>query len=252
MRSVFLIIFLCTTLLAKCPLPWEVYVGPEIYSLNRFRASGTEQHGRMDGGRVGFDRIKGYCWYYGADYLYASGKMRGETATGSVLVSNLIDSIAEGRFGYCLQQPARCAFFVPFAGYGYFRETNAFHKPSAMPFTYTDSFRYFVAGFLSGINLTPLLSMGLNFKMKFMIDGTSRVTDDPDYDEITLKINNKVQYRLDIPFSCCLPKSCCHLDASFVPFYEFRHFGGCVGFPFDFIGTKYHIGGARFSIGYCF
>ncbi|NGX53885.1 MAG: hypothetical protein K1000chlam4_00605, partial [Chlamydiae bacterium] len=122
---------------------------------------------------------------------------------------------------------------------------------SPIPYTFTDTFDYFTTGFLSGFNFTPLLSMGLNFKVKFMMSGRSKISDDPLYDDVKLRMNNEIQLRVDVPLVFhCLPWK--RVQAALVPFYEYRHLGGREGFPFDYIDTKFTLLGARLDLIYRF
>ena len=228
------------------------YAGPEIYHIKRWRNGGTKQTGRMDGVRVGFDRIKRHGWYIGVDGFYSTGHLEGHNARGRTLDSDLTDIIFEGRVGFTLQDQTECQHtFTPFVGYGYFHEVNNFHSPSPIPYTFTDTFDYFTTGFLSGFNFTPLLSMGLNFKVKFMMSGRSKISDDPLYDDVKLRMNNEIQLRVDVPLVFhCLPWK--RVQAALVPFYEYRHLGGREGFPFDYIDTKFTLLGARLDLIYRF
>lgn len=233
--------------------PYLFYTGAETYHFKRAREGGTEQTGLINGTRVGFDRIKPYGWYIGADYLYASGRIKGKTGSGIRLGSELNDQIFEARLGFTLLQPGcRTTFIIPFGGWGSFREVNHFVSPSPLKYKFTDTFDYVVVGFLSGVNLTALISMGINFKVKFMLDGESKVTNDPFYDTVTLVMEKETLYRLDLPITYNPRNSLFGIDAQFVPFYEFRHFGGREGFPFDFKDTKFYLYGARLALLYCF
>ncbi len=225
--------------------------GPETYFIKRSREGGSFQKGRLDGVKIDIDRIERCRWYFGGEYQYASGDIKGYTAGGNYFVSKLTDTIYEGRLGYTFQQKeGRQPFFVPFGGWGYFKEVNAFRYPSLLTYTFNDTFHFFTIGFLSGVNFTPLLSMGVNFKVRFMIDGTSQVTNDPVYDEVNLNMENEMQIRLDIPFTFNLPCSLFGIAMQLVPFYEFRHFGGREGYPFNFRDTKFYIYGAQLALLY--
>lgn len=102
-------------------------LGPEFYLLKRTRDGGAKQDGWIIGGRISYDRIKPYRLYLGGDFLYATGKLTGKTATGKEMLSSLTDENGEVRIGITLQQEGgRCFFIVPFVGYGFFRETNDF------------------------------------------------------------------------------------------------------------------------------
>lgn len=228
-------------------------LGPEIYHFTRVRKGGTEQGGVIKGVRFTYDRIKAYSWYLGVDLFASEGRLTGHNSKKKYLCSTLNDRIYEGRLGVTFQQQTASApFITPFAGYGSFRETNDFKKPSPITFTFVDTFNYVVGGFLSGINFTPLLSMGLNFKVEFMLNGKSHVKNDPLNEELYLSFKNEINTRLEVPLIyrfCFLRKS---FSIILAPFYEFRHFGGQEGFPFDFIDTKFYLVGARGSLGFAF
>lgn len=244
---------LCLGVSAYAQCSYFVSAGPETYYFHRLRDGGTHQEGRIDGISVGIDRLKRYGIYIGGEYLYATGRLKGRTGRGSPLTSELTDEIYEIRLGFTLQQNKHgCPFFTPFGGWGFFREINDFKPPSPLPCKFTDTFNYIVAGFLSGVNLTPLLSMGVNFKLKFMQDGKSKVTDDPLFDDVTLMMKEEIQARVDVPFVFFPCHSWLGLGFQFSPFYEYRHFGGREGFPFNFRDTKFQLYGAKFTLMYRF
>ena len=227
------------------------YGGAEIYSLERVREGGTHQRGRVDAVYACLERRKECGWYLGVDFLYGSGIIRGKSGLGKDLKSHLTDEIVEVRFGFDLQQFCfRCPYFIPFGGWGYFRETNHFVFPSPTPWTFNDSFQYVVTGFLSGVNFTPMLSVGVNFKTRFMLDGKSKVTDDPLFDDVKLIMRNEMQVRLEVPVTYGPLHS--GMGLQLMPFYEFRHFGGRPGYPFNFKDTKLYLWGARFALMYTF
>ncbi|MBI3901140.1 MAG: hypothetical protein HY324_03195 [Chlamydiia bacterium] len=229
-------------------------MGPEIYHFARDREGGTYQNGLVDGVRLSIDRLQGCSWYLGVDYLYGSGEITGSSATGAPLRSTITDRIFEARLGFTLNQKylQGTPFFTPFVGWGHFHEVNAFSPPSALLCIFTDSFNYVAVGFLSGTNFSPLLSMGINFKLRFMQEATSKVSNDPLYDHVTLMMGPEMHVRVDVP--CLL--SPCHtlLGMRFLlaPFFEYRHFGGREGFPFDFRDTKFYLYGARIALAYDF
>lgn len=253
MKALLLFLLTVTTCTVQASCPYQVYVGEESYYFWRHRENGTKQNGRIDGVRVGADRIKCYGWYVGADYLYASGHLSGKSGKGSRLSSTLTDQIFEARFGYTFQnRSCERSFITPFVGWGCFKEVNDFFPPSKLTCKFTDSFNFIVAGFLSGVNLTPLLSMGINFKVRFMQDAKCEVTDDPERSDATLLIEDETLYRLEIPFTYTSCHSFLGIGGQVVPFYEFRHFGGREGHPFDFNDTKFHLLGMRLALIYRF
>jgi len=228
-------------------------VGPEVYHIQRVREGGTGQNGSLTGVKISIERIMRHGAYFGIDYLYAEGGLIGSNATGRPLLSELTDEIVEMRCGFTLQQnDCRRSFITPFAGWGHFREVNAFSLPSPIPCKFTDTFDYVVVGFLSGVNITRLLSIGINFKLRFMQNGTSEVSDDPIFDRVTLQMQEEIHARLDIPLLLFPRYPRRSLGCLFSPFFEYRHFGGREGFPFNFRYTKFYLHGARFALIYRF
>jgi|ERR1700733_3582251 len=233
--------------------PYWITAGSETYHFHRAREGGTHQSGRIDGLRVGIDRIKRYGWYIGADYLYAKGQLKGETATGRLVRSELTDQIYEVRLGFTLQQKnCKHPFITPFVGWGNFKEINDFFLPSPLPCKFTDTFDYYTVGFLSGVNFTPLLTMGINFKLRFMQDAKSEVSNDPLFDKVTLLIKDEMHIRVDLPLIYMPCGSLLGIGFQLAPFYEYRHFGGREGFPFNFRDTKFYLYGTKFALVYRF
>ena len=157
---------------AMFPCSYLLRVGPEVYYFQRSRDGGTEQSGRMEGVRVWADRVKGAGFYAGGEFLYSNGFIKGCNARGRKLRSEVTDIIGEGRVGFTFMIPfGRFPFIIPYVGYGYFNEKNQFLAPSPLVYQTIESFQYVAAGFLSGLNLTPQFSMGINIKARFMVNG---------------------------------------------------------------------------------
>jgi len=231
----------------------EFYAGPEISYLERQRQTGTHQEGQINGLRVGVDRIKRHGFYLGADYLYGCGEIEGKNSREKAIFSNFSNEIIEVRLGYCLQHDwPKKQFFIPFGGWGSFTQSNQFIPPTEMICTFTEHFNFFVVGFLSGFNFTPLLSMGINFKVRFMQNSACDITDDPYFDDITMIVKDSTQYRLELPFVCKSRGPWLLTKIALIPFYELRQFGGRESFPFDYIETKYHLYGANLKLSRCF
>lgn len=236
---------------AECP--YRLDLGPEIYYLKRVREGGTHQSGHIDAISFRFERIKRCGWYLGADYLYGAGELDGKTSTGFPLSSKLTDEIFEFRLGYTLSRKEYGRTFItPFVGGGYFQEVSHFSPTSPIPCTFTDTFSYATVGFLSGMNFTPLLSMGINFKLRFMRDGTSKVSDDPFFENVTLNMEDEIQIRLDLPVDYRPCSTLFGLGFLLSPFFEYRHFGGREGFPFNFRDTRFYLFGTKIALTYRF
>jgi hypothetical protein len=246
-----------TSKIMATPAPFiksnALWVGPELYYIERFREGGANQKGLMVGLRTGYDHIKRYRLYWGGDFLYAEGRLTGRNSSKRSLKSTLTDYNYEARFGYTLQCGYwRMPYFTPYIGGGYFQETNKFHHPSPLTIQYRDSFKYATVGFFSGLELNPKLTFGINAKVKMMVDGKSKISDDPEKDDTTILMQDELQYRVEAPlhFYNCWKSQ--RFQTSFIPFYEFRHFGGRENYPFDFIDTEFHLWGLQIEVAYRF
>lgn len=235
--------------------------GMEFYYFERKKAGGTHQENILEGGRLIIERMEPFGIYGGINAFWGGGKISGFNALGKKLVSEISDFIIDGRLGYTfISGPSYQSMFTVFGGYGYFHETNSFIEPSPMRYTSTDTFNYLLFGFLSGHNFNSMVSIGLNFEVKFMLNGESKISDDPPFDDLTLHMTNEIQARVEIPFSYrfflfqSLLRYPCRgaWEAQVVPFYEYRHFGGREDFPFDFIDTQFNLVGVRLGLGICF
>lgn len=230
--------------------PHRLSLGPECYYLKRERQGGTWQNGWFYGGRITYDRTKANGFYAGALARAAGGVLQGETASGATLKSNASECAVEGdlgwTFGFCIIRPL---LITPFVGYGYFKGVNDFKSPSPLTLKFTDRYGYTAGGIFSNIEITSCISLGLNFRAKWMSEPKETVSGDPDNGDLALQVGEHWLYEAEVPlnygFSWC--NWCCH--ASLVPFWERRDYGGRENFPFDFIETRYTIYGLRLLLG---
>lgn len=218
-------------------------IGPEWYHVKREKKGGVEQNGNVWGFYFSYDRLKRYGWYWGIEGNYAIGTLRGHAEESGKLSSKFTDAWAEGHFGYTFQQK-ECPYFsfTPYIGIGYLSEKNNFDRSSILPIHFNIYFPYASAGFLSWIQVWDDFELGLNFKAKFPYEPKCQVTNDPDNDSITQNIDPKFQYRIDLPLTyrfSCDDRMAITAD----PFFEYRHYGHNVNFPFDFIDTKMNFWG---------
>lgn len=239
----------------------DPYIGPEIYYINRLKEGGSKQGGTAYGVRIGYDRVKRYKLYWGIDALWAQGTLNGnrkrETAQGSFqkdhLKSVFTDINAEGRIGYTFQSKHwRCASFTPYTGYGYFWENNCYKHPSPLHIHFKNNFSYIPAGFLSQIFITPCWSAGLNFKLRYILEGEQKTENDPEFGKLTQHYQEKLQYRTEIPVNYYFCWGNHPLEISLVPFFEYRPYGHRANFPFDFLEIKLKIYGATLKFHYLF
>lgn len=242
----------CQTL----PLPQhQLYIGPEIYDVNRSKAikyGRSKQDGFVYGGRVGYDRIKRCRFYWGIDALYATGDLCGHKDAGKVKL-RFTDENIEGRIGYTFQmKEGWMPTLVPFVGYGYLRETSKFKRPTLLLIKQRISYDYVALGFLSQIYPHPLWVIGLNFKARILFNSKCKITDDPDYEDTSQNFKHKVQYRVELPITYRLNCWCDKLAVALVPFYEYRHYGEEVNFPFDFKDLQFNLYGFDVRLMYMF
>jgi hypothetical protein len=228
----------------------QFYLGPEIYHVNRKREGGAAQDGVIYGVRGGYEHIKRYKFYWAVDALYGEGHLHGKSKLGNKLKSKFIDKNIEGRFGYTFQQKGGYRFsFTPFIGAGYSTESNNFVKPSPLPVHFQLRYSYVCGGFLSQMRYNSQIDGGINFKLKYPAEIQNHVTHDPQFDDNKMLVKEEFQYRVELPLTY---KYCPQLLFRLEPFYEFRHFGGHINYPFDFFDTKLNIYGATLKIIYCF
>jgi|GEM_PF-976475 len=230
----------------------QMYIGPEIYNVHRTREGGAKQDGLITGVRAGYDRIKRYKIYYGFDAFYAKGNLDGKNSADKSLKSNYSDLSVEGRLGYTLKSKHKyCPTITPYAGVGYFVEKNNFTEPTSTPIHFRTSYLYAAGGFLSQITLNDRFDLGLNFKAKFPFEAKCRVTHDPREADSKQVINEKFQYRIELPITYKLFGYDDQFRLSLVPFYEFRQYGHHPNYPCDYLETKLNLYGVQFKIMYC-
>jgi hypothetical protein len=223
-------------------------IGPQVFFLRRIRKGGTRQDGRLQGVYISYDYLKKQSIYFGGSWEKSTGDIEGQTGRGAPLKSEMTDNLYEGRIGYTFQHPSVLhTFFVPLIGYGYFDESNSYINPSPINITYYNSYQYVLAGFLTGADLNNYVGFWINFKIRFMINGQAKVEDKSMAQNIELKMNNELSFRLDTPIIFSPPYIGYFLKISAAPFYEYRHYGGRKGYPYNYYDTKMNSIGGRVS-----
>lgn len=215
--------------------------GPEVYYIQRKREGGTKQSGVLYGAKICYEFIKRNSFYWGIDATYAGGRISGHSATDCRVKSVFCDSNVEGRAGYTWQQKCGYRFlFTPYLGGGASLENNHFVHPSPIHVHFRLYYAYVCAGFLSQMSVSPCYDVGINVKLKYVIEAKNRISHDPCFDSSTSLVGNELLYRIEFPFTWhARPNG----YISCLPFYEFRHFGKQAGFPFDFVDTKENLYG---------
>lgn len=229
-------------------LPHQLYLAPDVYHVHRHREGGSYQSGWVYGGSLGYDYIKENTWYLGVEGFYTVGELSGSSSLGNKLKSRFYDSNVEGRVGYTFQFPCLWEFRVtPYLGGGYAWEKMKLIHPSLLRVQSHIGFGFFSFGFLSQIKINCDWDFGINFKARYMLEGKSRITNNPDCEDVDLLMNNRMHYRIEMPvtYHICLP-----WEISLMPFYEYRVYGRHPNFPFDFLETRLNNVGAMFKVIY--
>lgn len=224
--------------------------GPQVYYLQRKREGGTFQRGWLYGGQICYEYLKRNTFYWGAEVNVATGRISGHSSSKHILKSVFTDANAEVRIGYTFQRETGYRFLLtPYIGGGAALETNNFVHPSPLHIHFRLYYGYVCAGFLSQMSFNNCFDAGLNFKTKYMVEAKNRVSHDPSFESSTALVGNEFLYKVELPLTY-RPRP--NGMVSFVPFYEFRHYGAHAGFPFDFHDTKLNIYGLLLKFIYLF
>jgi hypothetical protein len=203
------------------------------------------------GVRGTYDRVTGWGLYWGANFRYAQGPLKGSSPSTDNLCSTFSDKEAEGRFGYTFQWDFIHSLITPFIGVGYFDESNSLEHPCPSRLKFNIRYPYFAFGFLSRVNLFPCLTAGLNFKGWAMYDATCKVRD-PEGEHCTMCVTDEINYRIELPVMYQTGLLNNQFNVGLVPFYEYRHYGGRANYPFDFLDTRLNIFGVNLQLLYFF
>lgn len=262
MKTVFYRLLLVLFSFSACPLIFsnqfcndrgiQTFLGPEIYYVKRLKEGGGKQDGMLYGIRAGYERINRYKFYYALDGLYSQGTLNGKTKENHIR-SEFTNSNIETRFGYTLQYKYWPGYsFTPFVGIGYMWEYSQYKKPSPIKVHFDNRFPYIPFGFISSLFVGKHLQVGLNFKMRFLWDGKQKVTHDPQYKNLIQCYEDHFQYRIELPIAYYFCWKCEMIAVRITPFYEYRHYGHSINYPFDFLDTKYEFYGANAEFIYRF
>lgn len=244
----------------SCEMPCHhLSIGPEIYLMQRDKEQGAFQQGVMYGIRLQLDRIKRKGFYWGFEGLWAQGSLKGKLkadpsfspdlshlkVSDVKVKSCLTDANFEERLGFTFQTKNSYRLtFTPYLGLGYFWEYNHYELPKNSPFHFNNEFLYVPVGFFSQITLFSDLKIGLNFKLRVLIHGSQRVTNDSKYVDHDMNYEEKLQYRGEVPVTYNFCYKSYFLGINLTPFYEFRDYGSKINFPQDFYRTSYQLYGA--------
>jgi hypothetical protein len=97
---------------------------------------------------------------------------------------------------------------------------------------------YLAFGFVSSIMLFKTFSVGLNFEGRAAYQTLCKVTNDPDFDNCSMCVGDRFNYRVELPLVYRLAFLHETFEIGAVPFYEYRHYGGRMNYPFDFLDTR--------------
>ncbi len=246
-----LFLFVSIPLLLKADEGRRLFVGPEIYHVDRHKEGGAKQDGTLYGVRFGYEKLKRYKFYYAVDGLYSEGTLEGKNEENHIR-SKLYNSTLETRFGYTFQ--TKCfpyVAFTPFFGVGYSWEYNEYVHPSPIKVKFDNQFPYLPLGCLLSCHINENLKVGLNFTARFLWDGKQEIKD-PEFGKLTQCYEEHIQYRIELPVDYRFCYGNQNLGIRLTPFYEDRHYGTSINYPFDFLDTKLRFYGASLELEYYF
>ncbi len=229
--------------------PHTIFLGPEVCHLSRHREGGSKQSGWLYGGHLRYDRIAKDSVYWAFDAYCDTGNITGKTASGRKIKSTITEYEIQARLGYSIYWgDLRELLIIPYGTYSYFHGKNKFEHPSPAIYTLHDTLHLGGGGVWISFALMENCRCGLDFSAKYMIQGKNHVRDDPEFDNVSLEIESKWQYEIDLPIEFIVPLCDYNFEVRFVPFYRFRHLGGKPNYPFDFYETKFETYGAQFLV----
>jgi hypothetical protein len=230
----------------------QLFIGPEVSYVERSKVKGSKQSGCMITGRIGYDQIRRYHIYYGAEASYGSAILRGKSPRKEKIKSTLTEGLAEARMGYTFASKEGWQLsLTPFLGGGYFQQKNDGTFPTPIPVNAKITYWYISTGFFLYFRPIQKLEAGVRFKSRIMLEPVCHISHDPDpeMENSQQNVRHKAQYRVELPLAyqwdCCSCYSFC-----LVPFYEYQHYGRQSNFPADFLETELHFYGATFELLY--
>lgn len=227
------------------------YLGPEAYYLKRRLETGTRQEGSLYGFRAIYERVLPMSFYWAVDGLFAKGHLTGHSSRRFPIHSDMTDRQIEGRLGFTLWLRCFPRFFLtPLIGFGYFLETNDFEPPTTFVVMFKTHFAYVPIGFLTRFYLTSQLSVGVDYKVKFTMDGRTEVCD-PNRGDSHLNFTFRNHRSLEIPIRYRFCGRARNLEVQLALFWRERRYGRRCGEQ-DFFETRITISGARLLLGYDF
>lgn len=233
--------------------PHRYTIGPEMFYTYRTRDGGSWQDGAVAGGQIKYERFRRSALYWAALYTAGYGELSGEDGGGDPIRSRLFQQDAEGRLGYNFQwKNSWKPYILPFVGYGYFFQRNSFMNNAPVQINLTNQFCYTALGLQWGFNLTRYTTFSFLGKADWMVDGTQELSGAAVDERVTLSMEEKWQFTIELPIEHHRRLDRCCLFLVATPFMRLRHYGGMAGFPFDFAETRFREFGARISVGYDF
>ena len=235
--------------------PHSLFIDQELYHMRRSK-SGSRQTGYLFGQGICYRNIRPRAIYWAGDIFFGRGTLRGSTRFGSPLKSKKQDLTVEGRVGYNFHWTLKYPFsFVLFGGGGNFSGKNNFVTSPGGAIHINNSYKYIVLGMHTRCYLTEVFSFGVDYKVQCMMDGKSKITNDPTYGRVDLMIEGQTGHTLELPVHWHLSKNKnknLNMDLALTPYYQFRHYGGRENFPFDFVDTKYYLHGIKLTLSFLF
>ena len=223
-------------------------LGPEIYHVHRVKKGCGSQDGTALGFRGSIEANFERHGFLATNFLVSSAHLSGknsDSALQSKFINNYLEIVAGYNFFFnCFA----CEFkLTPFFGYGSMWENNSFKQKKPIRISFRNQLIYFPLGFHFVYKINDRYSTGVTALLRYIWDGAVQVKD-PFYKKLVQRYEEHPQYRLEAFLNFCIELCKKNVDLSSSIFYEYRHYGSAINFPFDFIDTKFEFWGINLKL----
>lgn len=140
-------------------------------------------------------------------------------------------------------------YLTPYFVVGYEKEKNDYVSPSPLELKHTLSYGYLGCGVISDFALSPVMSVGLNAKFKWMFKAKTKTGGEEWLEDKNISNANHFHWTIEVPVTYLIAEN---MSVSIAPFYEFKNYDL---HKFEWLGkekAKFHMWGGLFHLGYWF
>lgn len=195
-----------------------------IFGKAKMKQGTCKKDGWLYGVRGNYDLYFNNLFYVGAESGYKWGDLSGKACPENPelegkVKSQYSDFWVEGRIGGKLSGPV--AYLTPYFVVGYEKEHDDYIAPSPIELDYKLNYGYLGCGALSAYYLNPCMTLGLNFKMKWMFNAKHKVGGSPYIEDKGISCAGCYSYNIELPFTYFLTPC---MKFAVIPFYEFKNY----------------------------